>query len=196
MSTMLYMAEDSAPATAVPDGETVILPDAARTQAAEWAWSETEEFEEPQVSSWRLVWGNATVFILVGVVLAGVIGVVGWVSWRSNRPEPPLPAKAVTTTVVTVTVPAPAPPSPTPIKELTPDEQYILGLQRAGIQITNRQNAITTGHSVCTMRGGGMTYTDIGVSIQRNNPGMSPQMVDESVVAAVGAYCPALAGAN
>jgi hypothetical protein len=72
------MADEATSVGAAADETVVVAP--VTVAAPELAWSTSDDIPVVESQSWRAAWGNAAVFILVGMVLAGVIGVVGWVA--------------------------------------------------------------------------------------------------------------------
>lgn len=90
------------------DAETEIVP--PPTQAApELAWSAEDETTEIRHRSWRTAWSRATIFVVIGVVIACAVGITGWTLLHrhaassqaaagvrvSRAPQPALPPSAV-----------------------------------------------------------------------------------------------------
>lgn len=161
-----------APPTSVPD----------TPEHEAWSTEQSPAEDWPQRQTWPLVAAIAAAVVFVGVMVAIFVAGVAMV----GAPQSTAPASSPVTTV-TVTA------QPAPIPQLSPDERYIADLQRAGMNVYDRERAIATGHTICTQLGLSMTYPAIAAGIIRSNPAFNQQTALTWIAAAAGAYCPNLA---
>jgi hypothetical protein len=114
-------------------------------------------------------------FILVGMVLAGVIGIVGWVSLRSDdsRPAPSSAPSAVAPQPVPSTSPA---PKPLPTK----DDLFIATLERDQGVPFDRVKALSSAQWVCAQFAQGQDMALVK-RMQAGNPEQTAAQVTDFV---------------
>jgi hypothetical protein len=194
MTLMADRADDTA--ARGHDAETDFVPDAARTQAAELAWSDADD--EPDRQPWRAVALRAAAVLAVCLAAGGMLlyqhgrgrttsTVTPSTVTVSAAPSPsaaPPPAPAPAPQTVTVTHQPPPPWTP-PI-----DDQFLADLNRAGMHILSSQKTISEGHNICWDLGQGSSRAQIESALLSNVPSFTPANAKALVGASIHYYCP------
>ncbi|WP_454560828.1 DUF732 domain-containing protein [Mycobacterium haemophilum] len=207
------VAWDTAAADLPRDDETAVVPDALRTEGAELAWSAEVERIETTGRSWRQAWGRAAILLAVAAVAASGIGLADWLLTRDDIPvaasAEPTPKPADTQRprrgwFAPPTTPSAAKPSSSPTVAAVPspavvtdpavtDRAFIRALERANINVYNRDSALKIALWVCDRLRAGYTQPDIAAAIKAQDNPDHPLEVTGAIMfvnAAVGYYCP------
>jgi Protein of unknown function (DUF732) len=199
--------------TTIDDALSPYVRDAgAEPASAQLAWSLVEDDAAAERQPWRSVWRNAAGVLMISFAVASAVLLGRSFAAHDVREaatsvpaavSAPPPAAAPEPTA-TVTEALPASPElaehlqlPTTAESAPPaaadndaDAVYLTVLQRSGITITNRDNAIVAGHTVCTLLSQGHSVEDIAAMTMRSNPTFTLTAAEGAAVAAVVAYCP------
>jgi hypothetical protein len=181
VSSMWCMADEATSVGAAADETVVVAP--VTVAAPELAWSSADEVPVVEPVSWRVAWGNAAIFVVVGMVLAGVIGAVGWASLRDDPRSTP----------VTQSAPAPAPlpsTSTTPKPLPTKDDLFIATLERDQGVPFDRVKALSSAQWVCAQFAQGQDMALVTRRMQAGNPDQTPAQVTDFVGLSLHFYCP------
>lgn len=146
-----------------------------KADEVELAWS--KEGEAPERQPWLAAWKNAGMLAVAGVALAVIVGVVGWMAfiWDDSAPS----ATSTTTASATAT------PS------LSVDDAFLAAVERRGIAIRDRKNAVQDAHTLCSMLANGQTRTDAVDAMKAANPTAIKPQLAQFVDLSIHFYCPA-----
>lgn len=193
------------------ESETTDLPTTA-APTPELAWSQDDETDEQHRSWTRTAALAAGITTSSAAIAAGLwLGLPGFKTMVANHVAPPtstsrpLPAMAAPTTPPTTVTVTAAPPAPTTSRTTTPttepttttsdtaaehaDKMYLQFLQDDGVVVTDRAQAIRTGHDVCAMlstNSGSLLAASGGIARAYSLPTV---VADHIVTSAHVAYC-------
>lgn len=194
MTLMADPADDTA--ARGHDAETDFVPDAARTQAAELAWSDADD--EPDRQPWRAVALRAAAVLAATGLVAGGMLLYQHGRGRTTSTATPSTVTVSVTPSPSAAAPPPAPAPPPSTVTVTPpptwappiDDQFLADLNRAGMHILSSQKTISEGHNICWDLGQGSSRAQIESALLSNVPSFTPANAKALVGASIRYYCP------
>jgi hypothetical protein len=180
---------------------TAVVPNSTPPDAAELAWSDSDEGNTTGVvsnairQSWRSTWGRAAALVAGGVVLASGIVLA---SWMFSVGDPPASNAPEASSTSAAQKPAASPTSKSTTKPASPssiastpdqDDKYVAALNDRGISFANPQAAIYNGKMVCQDLDRGVSVQQEADAFRASNPGLSAS-ANTYVAISVRSYCP------